>query len=134
MVPFGFSDRFAPLAASLLRRGVLLLAVASGLGACSKKSDAPAAPLSPEAEAAQLVQRGRTVYQTNCVACHASDPSRPGPVGPEIAGSSLELLRARVLTKDYPPGYKPKRPTQVMPPLPHLEKEIPALHAFLNQK
>jgi mono/diheme cytochrome c family protein len=80
-----------------------------------------------------LVARGRSVYMTNCIMCHHTDPARDGNVGPALAGSSLELLQFRVLQIQYPPGYKPKRPTRLMPALPHLENDIPALHAFLNQ-
>ena len=80
-----------------------------------------------------LVARGRGVYMANCIACHNPNPRKDGNVGPALYGSSEELLRARVLEIRYPPGYTPKRPTKVMPPLPHLKPEIGALHAFLNQ-
>jgi mono/diheme cytochrome c family protein len=80
-----------------------------------------------------LVARGRSVYMTNCITCHHTDPARDGNVGPGLKGSSLELLQYRVLQIQYPPGYKPKRPTRLMPALPHLKDDIPALHAFLNQ-
>jgi mono/diheme cytochrome c family protein len=79
-----------------------------------------------------LVARGRSVYMANCIACHNPNPHKDGNVGPALQGSSEELLRARVLEIRYPPGYTPKRPTKVMPPLPHLKPEIEALHAFLN--
>ncbi|PYM44185.1 MAG: hypothetical protein DME12_01120 [Candidatus Rokuibacteriota bacterium] len=32
--------------------------------------------------------RGRQVYLAQCVACHAIDPSKPGPVGPAVKGAS----------------------------------------------
>ena len=79
--------------------------------------------LSPEAE------RGRPVYLSQCTACHAADPSQPGPVGPEIKGASRELLEAKILRGTYPPGYKPKRPTTVMPPQPQVAGDIAALAA-----
>jgi len=82
--------------------------------------------LSPEAE------RGRQVYVSQCTACHAFDPSQPGPVGPEVKGSSRELLEAKILRGTYPPGYKPKRPTSVMPPQPQVANDIPALAAYLK--
>jgi mono/diheme cytochrome c family protein len=82
--------------------------------------------LSPEAE------RGRQVYQAQCIACHNPDPAQPGPVGPPVRGSSEELLRAKVLRGTYPPGYTPKRPSKVMQPMPQLKDDIPALAAYLR--
>ena len=79
-----------------------------------------------------LVKRGKVVFETNCTACHARDARADGPVGPAIACASTELLSAKVLRNEYPPGYVPKRDTQAMPPLPHLEKELPALAAYLQ--
>ena len=94
------------------------------LGACSKESND--APKSAD------WQRGRAVFLANCVACHNNDPSNDGPIGPAIKGSSRELLEARVLSTSYPPNYKPKRPTKVMPQFPFLKDEIPYLAAYLN--
>jgi mono/diheme cytochrome c family protein len=79
-----------------------------------------------------LAERGRQVYLSQCTQCHAVDPSQPGPVGPPVRGSSREVLEARILKGTYPPGYKPKRPTNVMPPQPALAPEIPALAAYLK--
>ncbi len=76
-------------------------------------------------------QRGRGVYLANCVACHSNDPSKDGSIGPAIAGSSKELLEARVLSTNYPLNYKPKRPTKVMPQFPFLKEEMPYLAAYL---
>ena len=90
------------------------------LGACSGEK------LSPEAE------RGRQIYLSSCIACHSADPTQAGPVGPEIKGSSQELLDAKLLRGTYPPGYKPKRPTAVMPPQPQLARDVPALAAYLR--
>jgi mono/diheme cytochrome c family protein len=81
---------------------------------------------------AQLIQRGKTVYAGNCMACHNMNPKLSGSVGPEVFGSSRELLEARLVKGGYPEGYKPKRPGEGMPLFPHLAGEIDALHAFLN--
>ena len=91
---------------------------------CSKETDQSSGK-SPE------WQRGRAAYLANCVACHSNDPSKDGSIGPAIAGSSKELLEARVLSTSYPPNYKPKRPTKVMPQFPFLKEEIPYLAAYL---
>jgi mono/diheme cytochrome c family protein len=81
-----------------------------------------------------LAARGRVVYMTSCITCHNPDPKKDGSIGPALYGSPLLLLRMRVLQVQYPPGYTPKRPTKLMPPLPHLKPEIEALHAFLNRQ
>src|SRR4051812_38114819 len=76
----------------------------------------------------RLVSEGKSSYQANCTACHNGDPKKPGALGPELFGSSMELIKARVLKGEYPQGYKPKRQTRLMTPLPHLKGDIPALH------
>jgi len=104
------------------------LTVAVGLlatGACSQGGSGPA--LSPEAE------RGRSVYVSACTACHASDPTRDGSLGPSVAGSSRELLEAKVLRNEYPPAYTPKRDSSAMPAYPHVEADIGALHTYLSE-
>jgi len=79
-----------------------------------------------------LATRGKRVYRANCIVCHHIDPALPGGVGPEIVGSSAELLRARLLSREYPPGYVPKRDTALMPLFPALEADVPALEAYLS--
>lgn len=77
-------------------------------------------------------ERGRQVYLAQCATCHSADPGQAGPVGPPVKGASPELLEAKILRGTYPPGYRPKRPTAVMPPLPALAPELPALAAYLR--
>ena len=105
---------------SLLRRLAALAIVASMSAACG----GPA--LDAEAE------RGRQVYLAQCIACHSTDPAQPGPVGPPIKGASRALLEAKVLRGTYPSGYKPKRPTAIMPPQPQVANDVPALAAYLK--
>jgi len=93
---------------------------------------APQAAQTPPPTQAELVQIGRSTYNANCIACHAIDPTIDGALGPAVAGSSLELLEARVLRGEYPAGYTPKRPSRVMVPLPHLKGKLPALAAYLQ--
>ena len=99
------------------------------LAACSNESDQS----SPAAKDPDW-QRGRAVYVANCVACHNNDPAKDGPIGPAIKGSPKELVQIRVLRTEYPAGYKPKRPTKVMPQFPFLEPEIPYLAAYLGSE
>ena len=114
-----------------LAAGFILLVF---LGACTSKTGQPQQGEQKAATGADLIQRGQRSYRTHCNACHSLDPRRDGATGPAVWGSSLELLEARILRAQYPPGYKPKRPSQVMAALPHLKDEIPALHAYLNSK
>jgi mono/diheme cytochrome c family protein len=103
----------------------LALSIA-GLGACTGPTVDPNDPV------AMSIERGRQIYQTNCTACHNSDPSRPGTVGPEIAGSPRALVEARVMHAQYPPGYSPKRATTLMTPLPQLEGNLDDITAYLG--
>ena len=99
-----------------------MLAAALATTACSETPG-------PEGAARE---RGRQVYLSQCSACHATDPSQHGPVAPPIKGSSRELLEAKVLRGTYPEGYRPKRPTAVMPPQTHVAGDIPALAEYLR--
>jgi mono/diheme cytochrome c family protein len=107
----------------LIVTGVLTTMV----GGCSNESDQSSGK-SPD------WQRGRAVFLANCIACHNNDPAKDGSIGPAIAGSSKELIEARVLSTSYPPNYKPKRPTKVMPQFPFLKEEVPYLAAYLAKK
>ena len=100
-----------------MRRALLLVAL---LLACDSQDAGPSAA------------RGRGVYLANCTACHNPDPTRDGTLGPAVAGSSLDLLEARVVRGDYPPGYTPKAGTKLMAPLPFLAGEVDSLAAYLS--
>jgi mono/diheme cytochrome c family protein len=104
-----------------VRRKALVLGAAILLAGCGREQGEPA----PSAE------RGRVVYATYCTACHSIDPRRDGTLGPAVAGSGSELLEARVVRGGYPPGYAPKRETQLMVPLPQLAQHIDDLAAYL---
>lgn len=81
----------------------------------------------------EAAQRGRGVYMNVCVACHSADPAQDGSLGPNLAGTTRELLEWRVVKGAYPPGYTPKRTTGAMPAFPHLAAQIEDLHAFLRE-
>ena len=89
-------------------------------------------PATESRSEAELIKAGRGVYNGNCIACHNMDPTRDGALGPSLAGSSLDLLEARVLRNAYPEGYLPKRDTRVMIALPHLEPRLGDLAAYLG--
>lgn len=112
----------------------LLAAGCEREGSPPPASTAPAAPTAGSTVAARVgdPEKGRQVYQAQCTACHHSDPSRDGPLGPAVKGSSPELLAARVVHASYPPGYRPKRDSRVMPPRPDLAPAVPDLAAYLR--
>jgi len=99
------------------------------LSACAEDSNAPKTTVQ-----GGDAKRGRGIYLANCAACHNSDPSKDGSVGPAIKGSSRTLLEAKVLRTSYPPGYTPKRKTALMPAQPYLKSAIPDLAAFLGSR
>jgi mono/diheme cytochrome c family protein len=95
--------------------------------AAAASASAPAVPV-----ATGKAEKGKQVWLGQCVACHHPDPTKDGPLGPAVKGASLALLEARVVRGEYPPGYKPKRPTKVMPPRPDLAPSISELAAYLR--
>lgn len=90
------------------------------------------APTPAAVAAAGSAEKGRQVWLGQCVACHNPDPTKDGPLGPAVKGSSRELVDARVVRGEYPAGYTPKRPTKVMPPRPDLAPSVPDLAAYLH--
>ncbi len=105
----------------------LKVACALGVALSGCSGDGGASELSATA------REGRSVYLATCVACHNRDPSLPGPLGPDIAGASRELVEAKVLRGVYPHSYTPKRPSRAMVPMPHLAEKIDALAAYLAE-
>ncbi len=113
---------------------VLLAGVASS---CKGGSQPDPLLIGKSPEESQLISRGRAVYLSNCSACHNADPRKVGVLAPEIHDASMELLEARVLRAEYPKGYQSKMAQRgqapgVMPAMPFLEKDLPAIFAFLQ--
>jgi mono/diheme cytochrome c family protein len=111
------------LAARLLAGAFAAACVLQLMTACNKRQSAGG---DPEVEA------GRGLYLARCIACHNVNPVLDGSLGPAVKGSSLELLQARVLRGEYPPGYTPKRDTKIMVKLPLMEEDVAKIHKFLN--
>ena len=78
------------------------------------------------------IEKGRMVYFANCVSCHNNNPRKPGSIGPEVYGVSIDVLTQKIVSGKYPENYIPKRTSKIMPSMPHLNKEITNLHAFIN--
>ncbi|MCP5040617.1 MAG: cytochrome c [bacterium] len=130
-----------------VRSTAVLLAIAFFAFACSDTESPattkpepipgqpPARPAEPGPEPDDperaLADRGKAVYYANCIACHNPDPTLDGGIGPAVAGSSRELLEARIMRAEYPEGYAPKRPSQLMIALAFLEPDLAALASYL---
>lgn len=110
------------------RLGILSLILVGSLIACTEKK---ADEMTTNSKV-DLTHKGKLVYVANCTSCHNLDPRVDGSLGPSVAGSSLDLIRRRIVNGDYPPGHEPKRHSRVMVALPHLSNEVEALHAYLN--
>ena len=115
------------MSCSWLRMVVVPASIAAGALALSGCGGGESVPLS------EAAQRGRAVYGTVCIACHSPDPSRDGAIGPNLVGTTRELLEWRVVKGEYPPGYTPKRPTGAMPAFPHLAAQLDDLYAFIRE-
>ncbi len=78
------------------------------------------------------IEKGRMLYFANCVSCHNNNPRKPGSIGPEVYGVSIDVLTQKIVSGKYPENYRPKRSSKIMPSMPHLNKDISNLHAFIN--
>jgi len=78
------------------------------------------------------IEKGRVVYFANCVSCHNNNPKKPGSIGPEVYGVSIDVLKQKIIYGKYPEYYNPKRTSNIMPLMPYLNKKIPNLLAFIN--
>ncbi len=105
------------------RLGLVLVAIAAVT--CAGESEESGDP---------AVARGEKIYRNVCVVCHNADPNQAGPLGPEIASASRDLLEAKLLRDEYPAGYTPKRNTQQMPRFEYLEPNLDDIAAYLANR
>jgi mono/diheme cytochrome c family protein len=82
------------------------------------------------------LDKGRRLYFSNCISCHNKDPNIKGSMGPELVDAPLEVMTHKVMTGRYPdklpPGFVPKRKTKIMRAIPKLQKDIPAIYAWIQ--
>lgn len=82
------------------------------------------------------IERGRTLFMSNCISCHNKDPNIKGAIGPELIDAPLEVMTVKVVTGRYPEvlpaGFVPKRKTKQMRKFPNLEKDVPSIHAWIQ--
>lgn len=119
---------------SLILGAVLVMSAVVLSFACTKsETSSSTSAASASDPAAAQIEKGRSVYQSVCIACHNTDPRKPGSLGPDVWGSSRELIEARVMRAEYPTGYTPKRSTHAMVALPQYKYALDAIHAYLNK-
>jgi mono/diheme cytochrome c family protein len=84
----------------------------------------------------ELLKRGRRLYISNCISCHNKDPNIKGAIGPELMDAPIEVMTSKIMTGGYPnplpKGFTPKRKTKAMRKMPKLEKDIPAIYAWIQ--
>lgn len=83
-----------------------------------------------------LLDKGKKLYMANCIACHNKDPNLKGSIGPELVDAPLSVMTSKVMTGAYPTvlpaGFVPKRKTKAMKKITKLQKDIPAIHAWVQ--
>lgn len=83
-----------------------------------------------------LLDKGKRLYLSNCIQCHHRDPNLKGSLGPEMVDAPLEVMTSKVMTGVYPAvlpvGFVPKRNSKAMRKIPKLQKDIPAIHAWVQ--
>jgi mono/diheme cytochrome c family protein len=82
------------------------------------------------------IEKGKTLFMSNCISCHNKDPNIKGAIGPELTDAPLEVMMVKVKTGRYPDvlpaGFVPKRKTKQMRKFPNLEKDVPSIHAWIQ--
>lgn len=83
-----------------------------------------------------ILDKGKRVYMANCIQCHNRDPNLKGSLGPEMVDAPLEVMTSKVMTGLYPvvlpAGFVPKRKSKAMRKIPKLQKDVPAIHAWVQ--
>ena len=92
--------------------------------AAARTARASRHPSNGDSAQTAAAKRGRQIYQNVCIACHNADPTQPGSLGPPLAGASLELIEAKVLRGEYPPGYTPCVPGRRCPGYEYLKDRL----------
>jgi len=82
------------------------------------------------------LDKGKRLYLSNCIQCHNKDPNVKGSIGPEMVDAPLSVMTSKVMTGLYPvvlpAGFVPKRKSKAMKKITKLEKDIPAIHAWVQ--
>jgi cytochrome c oxidase cbb3-type subunit 3 len=107
---------------------LLTLSLAASLAAQGGPGRPPAPSRAEVAAKADAVERGRTLFKQNCVACHGDDAT--GGRGPDLIRSSV--VRHDKNGDQIGPLVTSGRPEKGMPPFPFSQAQIADLVVFLD--
>lgn len=72
------------------------------------------------------------MYERNCTKCHNPDPSKAGPIGPELVSTPEKAFKQKVVHGTYPKNYKPKRQSNMMPKFAFLDIQVNSLYWYVQ--
>lgn len=82
------------------------------------------------------LEKGKRLYNANCLQCHNKNPGLKGSLEPELIDTPLEVMTIKVTTGRYPVkfpvGYVPKRKTKVMRAFPLLKDDINSIRTYIQ--
>jgi mono/diheme cytochrome c family protein len=148
LLKVGVSPRatvFGPMA-EVVQRSLQHLSDADVAAMASYLKALPAAPGAarqaalPDERVAQLLAKGKNLYETHCVDCHGADGKGLAPAYPPLAGNraltmdeSVNAIRI-VLNGGFPPGTAGNPRPYSMPPYSHVmdDAEVAAVVSYLR--
>lgn len=72
------------------------------------------------------------LYERNCTKCHNMDPSKAGPIGPELVTTPQSVFRTKIVHGTYPKDYVPKRKTKIMPKFKLFDWQVDSLYWYVQ--
>lgn len=75
---------------------------------------------------------GKSIYVSNCINCHGSNPNYAGAIGPDLVSTPKEVYFTKVNHGEYPANYKPKRSSAAMPMFDYSEIELDAVFEYIQ--
>lgn len=115
----------------VLLAALSLAPAAATVSVMQPPADAPAAP-APDVKApdAKAIERGKTVFRENCVACHGQEATGGSDANTDLTRS--EVVKNDVGGKQFAEFLENGRPEQRMPPFVLEADKVKDLAAFLH--
>lgn len=133
---FSFSSRFRVAArdSRSVLLGICVVAVVSSLSFGSQQSAQPASAATnaaPQGAPAEQVQKGQSLFATQCAFCHGRDAAG-GETGPDLTSS--ELVGKDVNGNEISPVVRSGRIDKGMPPFNLSDADLAAVVAFIHEQ